>query len=285
MSCIQQPSTVLPLSPSPPRRHRFLESHRHARPWFQMQPHRAGHEAVAIVTGGRPSRGHPPSAQSESPVAPWRSGNLGCYLSTPGLWLSRQAPMCPSLLRRARLLTLEEKVLDPASPGSGLMALTWVSLPALPQPGSPAQPSFEAQLAPPPACRVRLGEMPSPPRGWGWGLDGVRPGVRLPASCLSCALCRGGTGLGPKAGIPGAGTDPFSSVPNSFLSGTIWSKVWPRKSRPIPASLSALCQGFSHCEQHPPQTRPLAAGSRLPSGGRWPSDWGSGSQCRAEDPQ
>lgn len=41
----------------------------------------------------------------------------------------------------------------------------------------------------------------------------LNPGFRLPASRLSCALCRGGPGPGPEAGTPGAGTDPVQLCP------------------------------------------------------------------------
>lgn len=74
------------------------------------------------------------------------------------------------------------------------------------------------------------------------------PESRLPTPPLSCALCRGCAGLGPEAGTQEPGLSPFSSVPNSFLLGTTWPKVWPRKSRPIPTSLTLLYLGFPHCE-------------------------------------
>lgn len=110
--------------------------------------------------------------------------------------------------------SFEEKVLDPASPGKGIV-LTHVSPPSHPSSACLTLPTlpFEAQVIPPPgrflappACwvsasgRCRL-------HAWDAGYVAFSPGVRLPTPCLSCALCRGGTGLGPEAGIPGAGTD------------------------------------------------------------------------------
>ena len=117
----------------------------------------------------------------------------GCTADTPVASLA--------LMGQTPYSTLKEKVLHPASPGSGLIALTCVCPRFHPAPAWPTLLTlpFEAQLAPVPQegllpaptlpshpQGVCSREVPSLPVGCRLCVP-LSPGVRLPAS-LSCAL-------------------------------------------------------------------------------------------------
>lgn len=228
--------------------------------------------------GRQAQRGHPTLTHSEVPVAPWRSGDW--HLRAVAVTADTMSPPCSD----EPDLTLEEKVLDPASPGSGLVALTCVLPPSCPSLANPAHPLLrlsspllqEGLLAPSlqwgASGRCHLDP------GWAGGVA-FSPGLRL--RCPSCAPCRVVQGWA-QGCTPGTGTDPVQLCPQLLPLGTIQSKVWPRKSWPHP---HPALPGFSHRETvFPSDPAPEGRWGFLLVG-CWPSGWGSGSWYRAEHAQ
>lgn len=146
--------------------------------------------------GRQAQRGHPTLTHSEAPVAPWSSGDW--HLRAVAVTADTMSPPCSD----EPDLTLEEKVLDPASPGSGLVALTCVLPPSCPSLANPAHPPLrlsspllqEGLLAP----SLQGGASGRCHLDPGWAGGGCVCGIQPRAQAALSILCsmQGGTGLG-----------------------------------------------------------------------------------------
>lgn len=96
--------------------------------------------------------GHPGVAPSEAPSGPWRSGNGRAIPGPPrAVAVTADTPVASlALMGQTSYFTLKEKVLDPAAPGSGLIALTCVCPRCSTAPAWPTLLTLSLKLSSPP---------------------------------------------------------------------------------------------------------------------------------------